>query len=133
MAGHLLEDGRVVARAQLHPEFSSFHSGPVPSGVVPCFLKSIADGCGDVVYPYGQDPALCLEKGYPATAPVHLSAIPFAFKIAWPVASIGYVCAHLLVYDLFCLSYFVASCMDASLTLMCLECVLSAQATSATL
>lgn len=88
-ARSLMSGDRVVATADVHPEFSSFHSGPVPTSVVSCFLLHVEDGCSDVVYPFGQDPALCLEKGNPSATPVTLGSIQRAYKIAWPVAFIG--------------------------------------------
>lgn len=90
-ARQLLSGDRVIATADVHPEFSSFHSGPVPPSVVSCFLLHVDAGCSDVVYPYGQDAALCLEKGNPSMTPVTIGSIQPSYKIAWPVASIGCV------------------------------------------
>ena len=90
-AGSLMADGRVVATADLHPEWSTHHNSPTPLSVVPCFLRRVADGCGGVTYPFGQDPILCLEKGNPASEPVPLQSISPSYRIAWPVESIGYV------------------------------------------
>lgn len=90
-ARQLLSGDRVIATADVHPEFSSFHSGPVPPSVVSCFLVHVEAGCSEVVYPYGQDAALCLEKGNPSMTPVTLGSIQPSYKIAWPVASIGCV------------------------------------------
>jgi len=87
----LMSDGRVVATAELHPEWSTMHHNPMPLSVVPCFLRGVSDGCGGVTYPFGQDPALCLEKGYPAAEPVSLSTIDPSYKIAWPIEHVGYV------------------------------------------
>lgn len=89
-ARFLLRDGEVVATAELHPEFSEFHSAPIPLSIVACFLRTVAPGCKDVEYPFGQDGALCLEKGYPSGSPVPLRAIGQSYKIAWPVCDVGY-------------------------------------------
>lgn len=89
-ARFLLRDGEVVATAELHPEFSEFHSAPIPLSIVACFLRTVAPGCEDVEYPFGQDGALCLEKGYPSGSPVPLRAIGQSYKIAWPVCDVGY-------------------------------------------
>lgn len=87
----LMSGGRVVATARVHPEHATFHGSPIPVEVVPCFIQTISTGCEMEIYPYGQDPGLCLEKGYPSPVPVTLGAVGSAYKIAWPVASIGYV------------------------------------------
>jgi len=88
---HLLCDGRVVADAELHPEWEMFHGRETPFGVVGGFLRSVAEGCGDVTYPFGQDSSLCLERGNPSDSPVALGAIDAAYRVAWPVDCIGYV------------------------------------------
>lgn len=92
-ARDLLQDGRVVATAELHPEFTDYHSAPIPVSLVAGFLRSVAAGCHGVKYAFGQDPAFCLEKGYPSDCPVPLSAIGRSYKLLWPVASIGFVYA----------------------------------------
>lgn len=88
-ARRLLVGERVVAEADVHPEFADFHSSPLSSTLVAVFLKRLADGCADVPYPFGEDPALCLEKGNPSIVPVPLSSIGFSYKIAWPIDAIG--------------------------------------------
>jgi len=88
---HLLCDGRVVADAELHPEWEMFHGSETPFGVVGGFLRSVAESCGDVTYPFGQDSSLCLERGNPSDNPVALGAIDVAYRMAWPVGCIGYV------------------------------------------
>jgi len=90
-ARFLISEGRVVATAALHPEWSEFHGHPVPLSVMPGFIVDVADGCGGVIYPFGQDANLCLEKGNPAAEPVPLSDIHKSYKIAWPIDLIGYV------------------------------------------
>lgn len=92
-ARDLLQDGRVVATAELHPEFTDYHSAPIPVSLVAGFLRSVAAGCHDFKYAFGQDPAFCLEKGYPSDCPVPLSAIGRSYKLLWPAASIGFVYA----------------------------------------
>lgn len=77
-ARRLLVGERVVAEADVHPEFADFHSSPLSSTLVAVFLKRLADGCADVPYPFGEDPALCLEKGNPSIVPVPLSSIGFS-------------------------------------------------------
>lgn len=59
----LLCDGRLVAKADLHPEFTSFHSGTVPSSVVAGFLTSIVDGCDSVNTPLGRTLLCVLRRG----------------------------------------------------------------------
>lgn len=86
-----LHDGKIVATVELHPEWSSFHGAPTPLSVVPCFLRQVADGCDSVAYPFGQNPALCLEKGNPAAQPVPLRSVGTSYKIVWPIESVGYV------------------------------------------
>lgn len=88
----LMSDNRIVAWAELHPEFDEFHSSPLPNTVVAGFLRGVSPGCEDVEYPFGQDSAICLEKGFPSQRPVPLRDVAFSYKIAWPAASIGYVC-----------------------------------------
>lgn len=78
-----------MAEVDVHPEFANFHSSPLSSTLVAVFLKSLADGCGDVFYPFGEEPAVCLEKGNPSMVPVPLSSIGFSYKIAWPINAIG--------------------------------------------
>lgn len=87
----LLAKGDVVASVRVHPEFEHFHSRPAPSAVVTVFVQDIVDGSGSMIYPYGQDEHLCLEKGNPASSPALLSAIDKSYRLAWPIADIGYV------------------------------------------
>lgn len=91
LARHVLHDGKVVASASLHPDMDVFHGKATPLTVVPGFITAVADGCGAVPYPFGQDAALCLEHGNPSVTPVPLSSIGQAYRIAWPARSIGYV------------------------------------------
>eukprot|EP00168_Porphyra_purpurea_P016123 TRINITY_DN5133_c0_g1_i2.p1 TRINITY_DN5133_c0_g1~~TRINITY_DN5133_c0_g1_i2.p1 ORF type:complete len:322 (+),score=8.55 TRINITY_DN5133_c0_g1_i2:94-966(+) len=88
-ARSLVADERIVATAELHPEWSTFHHNPTPISVVPCLLTGVADSCGAVTCPFGQDSLLCLKKGYPAANAVPLSAISSSYQTAWPVESIG--------------------------------------------
>lgn len=90
-ARSVTQEGRIVGTVEVHPEWSSFHGAPTPLSVVPCFLREVADGCGAVVYPFGQDATLCLEKGDPAAEPVPLRDVGPAYKIAWPIELFGYV------------------------------------------
>lgn len=87
----MLSNGKAVAVGELHPQFTEFHGAPIPLSVVAGFLRSVVPGCEDVEYPFGEDERLCLEKGFPAEQPVLLKGFGHFYKIAWPVASIGYV------------------------------------------
>lgn len=92
-ARFLLCDGKVVAPAELHPEFALFHSRPTPAAVMTVFLREVAAENPDAVYPYGQDEHLCLGKGNPSATPVLLSSIDNSYRLAWLVMDIGYVYA----------------------------------------
>lgn len=92
VARFVMQEGRVVAAAYLHPEWGSFHSAPTPVSVVPGFLREVADGCGGIRYPFWKDPVLCLESRNPAAPPVLLSEVGTSYKIAWPIELVGYVC-----------------------------------------
>jgi len=103
-ARFLWSGGQVVGTADLHPEWTLFHSSPSPTGVVAGFLTSVSEGCGDMPYPFGQDEKLCLEKGYPSATPVPLRPVGSS-KIAWPAGAIGYVAwphSSVQVWAFFC-------------------------------
>lgn len=87
----LLSNGKAVAVGELHPQFTEFHGAPIPLSVVADFLRSVVPGCEDVEYPFGKDERLCFEKRLPAEHPVLIKVVGPSYKIAWPVASIGYV------------------------------------------
>lgn len=91
VARHVLHDRKVVASATLHPDMDMFHGKPTPLNVVPGYITAVADGCGNVPYPFGQDSALCLEHGNPSSTPVPLSSVGNAYRIAWLAGSVGYV------------------------------------------
>jgi len=104
LARFLWSGGQVVRTADLHPEWTLFHSSPAPTGVVAGFLTSVSEGCGDMPYPFGQDEKLCLEKGYPSATPVPLRSVGSS-KIAWPAGAIGYVAwphSSVQVWECFC-------------------------------
>lgn len=88
-ARKLLLDGRAVATAQLLVDMTMLHGADTPPTVVTAFIIEIEAGCEDAVYPYGQDPLLCLEKGNPSPTPVALRSIATGYRVAWPVSSIG--------------------------------------------
>lgn len=90
-ACQLLSDGKVIGTGTVHPEFDLFHSLPARPSIVTVFLRQVVPGCGDIIYPFGQDAQLCLERGNPSSVAVPLSSIPSGYRIAWPVADVGYV------------------------------------------
>lgn len=91
VAGQLLRDGKIVGTGTVHPEFDLFHSFPSRPSIVTVLLQHVVAGCGDIIYPFGQDALLCLERGNPSSVPVPLSSITSGYRIAWPVSDIGYV------------------------------------------
>jgi len=90
-AVNLLLDGQQVATAHLHPNFTLFHGVDAPPTVVAVFINEVDPGSKEAIYPFGQDNRLCLEKGNPSPTPVLLHSIPTGYRLAWPVASVGYV------------------------------------------
>lgn len=80
----------MLGTARVPPEMTLFHSKHVSASIVTMFLQDVAADCGNFIYPFGQHEDLCLEKGNPSSSPVSLREIDKSYRLAWPVASIGY-------------------------------------------